>query len=738
MSSLIKCNCEPQFQIYYNKDSNFGIYNCKLINEIEGVVTVDKNKDNDFTLKGIVPQFELYTSYIITCKESLDKRYGLQYEFVSFEPQLPKSSEEQKSYLKTLLTDLQVQEMFKVYDYPLDEIINGTFDYKLVKGLGKKNYPPIEKKILDNFVLYDLLSELGKYNISYNQVKKIYNKYKSGEVALQKINNDPYVLYRDIDGIGFKKADKIAQAMGIVKEDNPRRIRATIMFILEENQNEGNTWINLEDLKSMVFELINNINVDIEKILNTYEEFYFKNNVVALVNTYNVEVNISKELMRLKNTKINFNKKFNINDFISKQEGLQGFKYTEKQRGLFQTVLDNGVNILTGAAGTGKTKTLNGIINMFDELGLYYQLASPSAKAAKVMTEATGRKASTIHRLLKWMPDGFQHNKQNPLLAQVVIIDEISMVDIWLFRSLLSAIKDDTILIIVGDYFQLESIQAGNILHDMINSEQFNTCQLDKVHRQALDSGIIQIATKCRQGIKFLKNNNTGCITVGNKQDTHIWIVEKEDVVRNTVKSYKELVRRSSIDDVVVLSPTKVGEVGTKFLNNALQEVINPKSEFKKEFKFDKEKLFREGDKVIHVKNNYYADWLDENLELLNEENNNMGIFNGETGVVLKIDNKKVFVDYGEKIIKYSGLDFKQLELAYALTIHKFQGSSCKNVILILDSRSYYQAKRSLLYTGLTRAKEKLVFICSPKIVNYAIDNNIIITKKTFLKNLLK
>lgn len=730
----IKVKCEPVFPRFYRDETGFGIYDCQLITELDGTIEADRN--NQFVIKGIMPKLNLFQPYIIYCVPVMDKQYGLQYNFKSLEIEKPDTTEEQRAYLTTLLTPMQVENIFKVYDKPIDEIMNDTFDVKKVYGFGEKNYPPLRDRIMENFVLYKLLNYLGQYNITYNQIKKIYEKYQSSELALQKIKSNPYILYYDIDGISFTKADKIAQELGIVEKDDERRVRACIRFVLEENQNnDGNTWMKINKLKDRVRELISNYSFDIESIYNNYSEFYVRDNIIALTKTYEVEKDIAYELNRIKNT-LNMNVNFDIDKFIEFQEKMQGFKYTEQQRGLFDTILNNGVNVLVGAAGTGKSQELNGLLNMFDEINLDYVLASPSAKAAKVIESYTGRKASTIHRLLQWTPKGFMMNKNNPLMNRIIIVDEISMVDIWLFRSLLRAIQNNSIVLFCGDHYQLEAVSAGNVLFDMMDSKQFNVVKLDKVHRQSLDSGIISIATKTRQGYKFLKNDCKKCITIGNKKDTHIWCADKSKTLNNVIKSYRALLEKFGIDDVAVLTPTKKGEVGTKSLNMRLQQIANPKDSTKNEYKFNEEKNFREGDKVIHSVNNYYTPWYDRNFDLI-DKSSASGIFNGEQGIVCKVDNKRVFVDYGKKIILYQDYDFKNLELAYALTIHRYQGSSCDNVILIIDSRHSFPIKRSLIYTGITRAKKRLIICCDPRTINIGIDKNILKNKKTFLKELL-
>lgn len=737
----VKVKCEPKFQIYYSDDTNFGIYKCELIENLEG--KVDVSKDNTFIIKGKMPKLNLDVIYIVYCSPVVDRKYGLQYDFINLETKKPNTSEEQKNFLSTLLTENQLSEIFKVYDYPIDEIINETFDANKVYGFGEKNFPPIRDRIMQNFVLYELLSELGKYNITYKQIKKIYNQYQSSDLAIQKIKDDPYILYRDIEGIGFRKADKIAEEIfkkeeGQFKYDDPRRIRACIRFILEDNQNQGNTWMNFNSLKEKFCDLIGNLDINLEEFLNNYNEFYYENEKVALYFTYKTELNIAYELYRISN---NYNElksriaNFNIDNFIKEQEKIQGFEYTDKQKETFYNIFNTKINMLNGGAGCGKTQNLNGILNMLDRLDVSYALCSFSGKAAKVMSEYTDRQASTIHRLLQWTPEGFNFNKENKLPYSLIVIDEASQLDVNLFNSLVKAVRDNAVLLFIFDLAQLEPIRQGNVLGDMAYSDLFTVCTLDKVFRQALDSGIIDLCTRVRRGKKFLNNNDTGSINFGKNKDAHIRISNKENTKQKVIKVYKEMVNKFGADNTIVLSPTRKGEVGTDLLNNELQEIVNPKNNNKNEIKHN-DKIFRENDMVIHIVNNYNAIWLDNNFIPICPEKYT-GIFNGETGKIIKIGDKELFVKYDEKIIRYSNVELDQLEHSYALTTFKYQGSQCENVIFLFDNRHFIFAKRSMIYTSFSRSQKRLVAIVEPKMINIAIDSNVIKKKKTFLKDLL-
>lgn len=484
-----------------------------------------------------------------------------------------------------------------------------------------------------------------------------------------------------------------------------------------------------------------------ESIEYEISEYIKDNNNLLLIDNvklttkraYNTEVFIKNELLKLDNYHIDYENNEKIENFIIKQEVTQGFKYDEVQNKAFHDAINSNIFILTGAAGSGKSTIVNGLLNYFDESNLSYVLLSPSAKAAKVLENYTNREAMTIHRGLNWTVGGFGYNKDNKLPYDIIIVDEISMVGIYLFKSLIEAIENGSKLILIGDPFQLPSIEPGSILDDLLQSEKFKSVKLTKVFRQAEESGIINIATKVRNGEYFITNNEKQYKYYGCKEDAVFIPANKTNNLKIMVEMYGRLLNKGyNQDDIIITVPTNIGQCGTKVINKLLQEINNPYDSNKKQIEFkcdnDEIKYFREGDKVIHIKNDYYAEWYDDNFEVIE---NKMGIFNGDIGKIIRIDCSIVWVKYDCKIIRYDISELENLLHAWCLSVHKLQGSSTKAIIMGLDSRHYFMAKRALVYTGITRASELLVFCGEPWLVNQAIDNNEVLYKRTFLKDLL-
>lgn len=745
--NIFKLKIRPNKEVFYNKDSSFGVYSCELQENLTPELKIHLHPIYEtLTLTGTMPKLELYRTYTINCTEA-DSKYGKQYNFISVEIKKANTSDEQFDFLATILTPLQIVEIKKVYDMPVDEIIKNTFDYHKVKGIGRKLYPKIKKKVFDNYVYFQLLSELGKYGITYKQITKLYDKYLDANTAINAVKNNPYILM-ELPGVGFKKADHIALNMDIEKNDI-KRIIACTEYLLDKDGELGHTWSDINNIQKGLcdyigYEIFEDKSL-YDYICNSKKFIIVDDYKITTAMVYNTELKIAERLIEIKdnNTELNID----VDEFLKQQENNQGFNYDEKQREVFYQILNSNIFVLTGAAGTGKSSVVNGLLNMFDNNDVSYVLMSPSAKAAKVLEHYTNREASTIHRALGWTPEGFIFNRYNKLEYDIVILDEISMVGIFLFHSVLEAIGENTKLILIGDYHQLPSLEKGSILYDILQNNSFANVQLTKVFRQAEKSGIINVATKIRHGESFVKSKENKTQYYGENKDTIFIPCDKDYTIKNIIKTYKYLLGKNcKDDDIIVLLPIRKNSFGTLEVNKLLQEINNPFNEDKNEIKhgFKKEIIFRENDKVIHIKNDYEAEW--HKLEIIENEEvfipiTRTGIFNGDIGRVYRIENNDgdncIYVDYGDKYIRYENGELENLEHAWALTTHKFQGSANKYVIVGLDSRHYYMAKRNWLYTAVTRSSRLLFMCCDPYIVNKAIKDNEVLEKRTFLKEFL-
>jgi len=748
MNQTYNITIEPSYEKFYNSTSDFGVYACRLIESIPKINTNDKDH-NDFTLltiTGNTPKLIIGKQYKSIVLETVHPKYGQSFKIQSiFAPELS-SQEEEQYFLSTMCTELQCKNILTKYPMPVTAILDDKFDYTKVKRFNSAQYNKLKKAVLEGHKYMKALTILGQFGISYGQTKKIVNAYPSVDLAIKAVTENPYILYHTVSGIGFTKADQIAKAMGITSDDI-RRINAALVYGLECNENSGNTWIQtnklLEDTEAILeleFEDINDLKDIIKK--NKYCWISDDESIVAISSTRKCEQDIVDELRRINSYQVTpFFLEDKVTEHIKSLEQQLGIKYADMQKQLFYQLNSSKITVLTGYAGTGKTSTLNGCLKMIDSKhGIICELLSPTAKAAIVLKRATKRNASTIHKALGWTPTGFRYNEHEPLPIDILIVDEASMVDIFLFRNLLKAIPDKCRLLLIGDPAQLESIQTGSVLNDIINSRVYPVVALDVVFRQALDSGIINAATNIWQGINFLKGSDE-ILELGLAKDFKIWFGEKENSANRILKIFKQLIGKYSIEDIMVISPMKNGVSGVKLLNNLLQEAYNPSSEEKNQIDM-RRCVFREGDKVIHLKNYYEAQWYDSSYE----EVNGKGVINGDTGIIKKIninDNdgkptNEMFVDYGDRLIKYENGMFDMIDLSYANTVHKAQGSQAKVVIMAIDTSHYIMLKRSLLYTGVTRASEKCFIIGDKKAIGIAISNNAIDKKKTFLESFLK
>ncbi len=709
-------------EVFYNEDTGYGVWVCSPVRSDGRKVL----KDKYYTMTGNAPRIAIGGSCKTILEETTHDVYGLQYKIKQIIIDRPHNRDEEQIFLKNLVTDRQYGEIVKIYDKPVTVIMNGTFDVSKVKYIGEKSLKIITEKVKDNIDMLSISAEIGKYGLDFKEIKRIAKHFRSAELALQKIKKNPYVLYHEVNGFGFTKADNIAQQMGMLNDD-PRRQEAAILYSLEQEESGGNTYGYKADIKDKAESLIG---VSIKNMDEYIKSPLFFTDGLRLARKYiwECEHDIAVELKRLTDGQCSLFTDEEINNKISEVESEKNIQYDIKQKQIFYEINNNNVAILCGFPGTGKSSVLDGVLDLFDSKRITYKLMSPTARAAKRMEEATGRDASTIHRGLGCGEDGFAHNKKCPLIEQVYIIDEVSMLDIYLFRSVLYALPTGSKLLCVGDYAQLESINAGNVLYDMINSEKIPCVKLDKVYRQEDGSKLLDVITDIREGTMFF-NVNQKVLELG--KDCKLWFGEKEMTASRVELLYKSCLAKYDREDILVISPIKNGSSGVKELNTRLQNVANPYSELKDEVTLLK-CTFRVGDIVMHTKNNYLAPVLTKD----HDKTGFMGVFNGDVGKVVEINRDgrfALFVDYQGRIIEYKFVDLNNLELAYCLTVHKCQGAQSRVVIMAMDMSHYMNLKRSLAYTGVSRASEMLFIVADPKALKLAIENDKTTEKRTFL-----
>ncbi len=607
-----------------------------------------------------------------------------------------------------------------------------------VKGISEKKAMEIAEQAIEKKDAREAFVFLQRYGISNTMAVKIYRKYGMEMYGIMKEN--PYRLAEDVDGIGFKKADEIAARIGI-HMDSDYRIRSGILYALLQAAGEGHIYLPGEVLKRRTAQLLglpeevmepqlSNLTMDKKLVIKKNGE----ENRVYASSYYYAELGCARMLHDLN---ISIAEEKELQGVLLRLEKEQGITLDELQREAVLQSIKSGVMILSGGPGTGKTTTINTMIRYFEAEGMDILLAAPTGRAARRMTEATGYEARTIHRLLE--VNGtvesagtertdteagrrvqFERNEENPLEADVIIIDEMSMVDIFLFRALLSAVSVGTRLIMVGDVDQLPSVGPGQVLEDLIASKAFPVVILKRIFRQAGESDIVVNAHKINRGEDIALDNKSMDFFFLERGDVNVIYKHMIQLIREKLPPFVE----AGPYDIQVLTPMRKGNLGVEVLNEILQRYLNPPSEEKKECRSG-ERLFRQGDKVMQIKNNYQIPW-----EILSKYgiaiDKGMGVFNGDVGIIREISEaaQTVTVEYDEhKRIEYlfSGLD--EIELAYAVTIHKSQGSEYPAVILPVLSGPRMLLNRNLLYTAVTRARKCVTILGSRQTIREMIAN---------------
>ncbi len=601
-----------------------------------------------------------------------------------------------------------------------------------VKGISEKKAREIAAQIEEKSDMRKVMMFLQKYGISLNLGAKIYQKY--GDSVYSVLQENPYRLAEDISGVGFKIADEIASRIGI-HTDSDYRIRSGMLYTLLQATGEGHVYLPKEEFFARSSRLLGVDSSYMEKHLmdlamdrKIIQKQKEEQILVYPTQYYYLELNTARMLQEL-NVLCPEDEKL-VNGRLVQIEKETGTVLDEMQKKAVTEAASHGLFVLTGGPGTGKTTTINAIIRFFEGEGADLRLAAPTGRAAKRMTEATGYEAQTIHRLLELsgMPDEekegqpvhFERNAENPLETDVIIIDEMSMVDIHLMHSLLMAVTAGTRLILVGDENQLPSVGPGNVLRDIIRSRQFSVVELKKIFRQASESDIVVNAHKINQGEQVTINNKSRDFFFLKRYDADMIIRVVIALIQEKLPRYVE----ARPFDIQVLTPMRKGLLGVERLNGILQHYLNPPSPDKKE-KEQRLGLFREGDKVMQIRNNYQMEWEIRGRYGIPVDKG-IGVFNGDTGI-LKVINE--FAETAEvefedgRVAEYSFKQLEELELAYAITIHKSQGSEYPAVVIPLLSGPKMLLNRNLLYTAVTRARKCVTIVGSEETFREMINN---------------
>ena len=624
-----------------------------------------------------------------------------------------------------------------------------------IKGISEKKAMDIALQMAEKREMRNAMIFLQQFGISDNLAVKIYNTY--GERIYKVIKENPYQLSDDIAGVGFKTADEIAGKVGI-QIDSDYRIKSGIYYALLQSSLDGNTFLPVDELIRRTIDVLSTrpdyeINEEAVRTqiynLTVDKKLIIKNDNEVYASTYYYEEQGCAAMLYnlCISEKVSEAEKENYKKQIIEMEAARNIELDDLQLDAVIQSITNGIVIITGGPGTGKTTTINTIINYYARMGLDIMLAAPTGRAAKRMTEATGYEAKTIHRLLevsgqvdddeKGRSSGvhFEKNRDNPLETDAIIIDEMSMVDIHLFYALLKALVPGVHLILVGDSSQLPSVGPGQVLKDLIDSGRFSTIYLKKIFRQAEESDIVMNAHRIHDGQAPVLDNKSKDFFFLERNDPNVIYKHMVQLIRDKLPSYVD----AEPFDIQVLTPMKKGALGAQQLNLILQEYLNPPEEGKKEHAYG-DHVFREGDKVMQIRNNYQATW-----EIVGKYNiavdSGMGVFNGDMGVVKEINeySQDMIVEFDEKKrVRYPFADLDELELSYAITIHKSQGSEYPAVIMPLLGGPRMLLNRNLLYTAVTRAKNTVCILGSSQTVMTMVSNEQQLRRYTGLKDRIK
>ncbi len=746
--------CVPQVLVY-NTES-FKIYGA----EFDRIKHPDlkPNKYGNLSLMGDIHELAFDIPYKVKAEEQKSKYgYGYQYKIIHIQRERPTNEITTRIFLKEILTEDQVDTIMDNYPDFIDRIINNkTIDLSRLHNIKEYRFNIIKQKIEENFVFAELI-EMFQGLLNMPIIKKLYDKYPSALKIKEAIQNNPYQCLYSLSRIGFKKADNLI--LQLDKESKKQKIkgeisnisfnfdiktslqRATsaIEYLLEQNENDGHTKITIIELKTLFNELAPECGDKfIEAIKNSNNIYINKEDkTISFLKTYNTELYIAERIVEGLKTENKW-EEINFEEF----RNIDGdSKLTDEQFDAVKMFYENNISILNGGGGVGKSFTTQAILNMVKKLDKSFYLLCPTGRASKVLSGYTKEDAKTIHRGLFFNPSvdpQWEYNEENKLPFDVVIVDEMSMCDIFLMKHLIEAIDfSKTKLLFIGDDFQIPSVGAGNVLHDLINSNVIPTTSLTKVFRFGI-GGISTISTKTRYGEKWIENRNN--INIFGEDKSYIFMPMSQEKMITTIKNLYSKLLNSGIlpEDIMVLSSYNIGDYGTEKINEIIQQIANKNYDSDLKFKCGDTTYYLD-DIVIQTKNNYKAIIYNSNLY---DQFDNFGrqetfISNGDIGKVILIEKDYMIVEFDDEKIVYDRDAGLNLKLAYSISTHKSQGGSAKNIILITPKAHTYMLNANLLYVGQTRAEQRCYHLGEVDTINRAMKKKANLNRKTYLKDML-
>lgn len=694
--------------IYKNETNGYTICN---------IATAD---DEDITVVGFLPYVQEGEEIKVIGLWVNHPDYGKQLKVETFEKVMPKGTPAIEKYLASGIIKgvglVTAKKLVKKFGEETIEVIRNTPERLIeVKGISMDRAISISQTLNEQWDLWKLTSFLSNYGIGNKNTVKIYKAL--GSTSLDMVKSNPYLILEICNGVSFKVTDQIATNLGL-DTNNIMRIAAGIKYTLSLASYDGHTYLPKEDLINYLIEFLMVDNDAIESALTSLviegKVKIYKGDKVYLTSLYNAERNISLSVKTLCQTQ----NKFKVKNIVSKLDN--GIELTEEQEECVKSIFESQVSVITGGPGTGKTTIIKAILKTLERFGANVVLCAPTGRAAKRLSETSGVEAKTIHRLLeiKHIDDDDRNALANlsiePLDADVVIVDEVSMIDAILMNNLLKAINASTTLILVGDVDQLPSVGPGNVLKDIIGSEAVNVFKLTKIFRQASESMIIVNAHSINVGQMPKFNVKDGDSFLVNATSYNDILNKLLELVTKRLPDFKEC---NSIEDIQILTPMRKGVLGANNLNKELQKALNPYASYKKQIVIG-EKVFRVADKVMQIKNNYDLEWNSGTEK-------GFGVYNGDVGRIKVVDeeNETVLVEFDDKEVYYDSVQLEELDHAFATTIHKSQGSEFPIVVIPVFMGGQRLMTRNLLYTAMTRAKELMVFVGNISSIEYMVRN---------------
>ncbi len=715
---LVRIEGEIEDIVYQNDENGYTV--CAIEWENEPV-----------TMVGILPSLMIGDSVAAMGEWVNHPTYGKQFKVSYFEKSMPADEKSMLRYLssrsvKGIGPALAKRIIDRFGERAFDVLENNPDLLSDIQGISMRKAREISQNFREQFGVRNIMMFFSGYFGMTTSVR-IYKRW--GNHAVDLVKSNPYILCDEIYGIGFERADAMAQSLGLAR-DSDERIRAGLHYVLRFNSSaNGHCFLPREKLIAASAKLLEVGEEEVERVLMGLcrsADLILNNNseekAVYLPEFFTAETYAASKLVSLSRISL-FGSIDRVEELIRQTEISEGIKYATAQLKAIRTAIEKPVTVLTGGPGTGKTTIIKAIVNIFRKVGMEIALAAPTGRASKRMTQSTGFEAKTLHRLLEmeYSPEdkvNFARNEKRPLEFDAVIVDELSMVDIQLFSSLLKAIKPGTRLVLIGDSDQLPSVGAGDVLWDTISSNAFSVCLLDRIFRQKGESDIVENAHRINRGEMPRPSDKNGDFFFMKRKSVADAAQTVVSLCRDRLpKTYGEGI----LDDIQVISCTRKGDLGTERLNLALQEALNPPSN-KKDEKIVGSIVYRVGDKVMQIRNNYDAEW----YEAANEDHRGFGVFNGDIGYIESIDfeDNSLTVSFDGKIVCYPFEELNEIEHAFAVTVHKSQGSEYPVVILPVLNPPPMLATRNLIYTAVTRAKKMVILVGDESSVQRMIEND--------------